>query len=163
FIGRSDNLFDHLMFQLRIMGLGAEAEKIGEYIIGNLSEDGFFRLPCAEVAEHFGCTEQQVESVLDVVKGFEPSGIASSNLRECICRQLEDFGTEEVYLELAAELLENYEEELINFKYADIMKSIGIEQDTFEYLLFFNKKDRPQTGAFFSERGEQARHPRMCT
>jgi len=153
FVGRTDNLFDHLMFQLKIMGLGIEAERIGEYIIGNLSDDGFFRLPCTEVAEHFGSTEHQVQAVLDVIKGFEPSGIASSNLRECICRQLEDFGTEEVYIELVTELLENYEEELISFKYDDIMKSIGIELDTFEYLLFLIRKTDPRPGLSF-QKGE---------
>lgn len=153
FIGRTDNLFEHLTFQLKILGLGKEAERIGEYIIGNLSEDGYFRTPCSEVAEQIDCDEKEAEKVLSAIRGFEPSGIASANLKDCIKSQLEDFGTEEVYIELVAELLENYEEELINFKYSDIMKSIGIEQDTFEYLLFLIRKTDPKPGLSF-QKGE---------
>jgi RNA polymerase sigma-54 factor len=153
FVGRTDNLFDHLMFQLKILGLGVEAERIGEHIIGNLTEDGYFRTSCEELAEQINCEAKQVEKVLATIKGFEPSGIASSNLKECIKCQLEDFGTEEVYIELVTELLENYEEELINFKYSDIMKSIGIEQDTFEYLLFLIRKTDPKPGLSF-QKGE---------
>ena len=153
FIGRTENLFDHLCFQLKILGLGERAEKIGEYIIGNLSDDGFFRLPLSEVSAHLNVSEKDVANVLDVIKEFEPSGIASDNLRECICRQLKDFGVEDVYIELVAELLENYEKELISFSYDEIISKIGIEQDTFEYLHFLIRKTDPKPGLSF-QKGE---------
>jgi RNA polymerase sigma-54 factor len=151
FVSSAENLFDRLMFQLKICGLGSERERVGQYIIGNLTEDGYFRTELSEVAQETGSTEAKAAEVLEIIKGFEPSGIASANLKECIYRQLSDFGAEPVYIELVAELLENYEDNLISFRYEEIKENMGIEEDTFDYLLFLIRKTDPRPGLAFLE------------
>ncbi len=42
-IGAKESLYEHLMYQLNINIIDKEERLIGEYIIGNLSEDGYFR------------------------------------------------------------------------------------------------------------------------
>ncbi|WP_022849754.1 RNA polymerase factor sigma-54 [Limisalsivibrio acetivorans] len=151
FVSRSESLHDHLMFQLRICGLGERAEDIGEYIIGSLDENGYFVTPVEEIAAVMNCSEREVEDVLEVIKGFEPAGIASSTLKECIASQLEGLGTEPVYIEFIAELLENYEQELCSFQYDEILQELSIEQDTFEYLIFLMRKTDPRPGLSFQK------------
>ena len=45
------------------------------------------------------------EKVLDIIKTFTPSGIASSSLQECVIVQIKDMNCDAVYVDLAEELV----------------------------------------------------------
>jgi RNA polymerase sigma-54 factor len=63
--------------------------KIGEYIIGNLNEDGYLKITFEEIAHALAIEDiAQIQRVLDVVQSFEPIGIASFGLKDCLCRQI---------------------------------------------------------------------------
>lgn len=148
--GFKESLYEHLMYQLNINITNEGYRKIGEYIIGNLTEEGYFRTDIKEACEELSVNEDEFSYVLDIIKTFTPSGIASGSLQECILMQLEDMECEEVYLELAEELLMNYSDELSSFKYDEILKSMSIERDTFDYILSLIKKTDPAPGLNFS-------------
>ncbi len=150
FVGASVSLYDYLMNQLKIQPFDKKRLRIGEYIIGNLSDDGYFRTDTASACEELGVSEDEFESVLSVVKTFDPSGIASGSLRECIITQMLDGGCEEVYAQFAGQILEEYPSELASFKYDEIMKGMSIERDTFDYILSLIKKTDPRPGLNFS-------------
>lgn len=149
-IGATESLYEHLMYQLNINITDKKEWQIGEYIIGNLSEDGYFRLNIDSVCEELNIEESKFEKVINIIKTFTPSGIASYSLKECILTQIKDMNCEEVYVSLIDELLSDYSSELASFKYDDILKGIHIERDTFDYLLLLIKKTDPRPGLNFS-------------
>ena len=149
-IGAKESLYEHLMYQLNIVVTDETKWKIGEYIIGNLSEDGYFRVDFSQACEELNVSMELFEEVLSIVKTFTPSGIASSTLQECIITQIKDMKCDDVYVEFASELLRDYSTELASFKYDDILKGMSIERDTFDYLLSLIKKTDPRPGLNFT-------------
>ena len=149
-IGAKESLYEHLMYQLNIVVTDETKWKIGEYIIGNLSEDGYFRVDFSQACEELNVSMELFEEVLSIIKTFTPSGIASSTLQECIITQIKDMKCDDVYVEFASELLRDYSTELASFKYDDILKGMSIERDTFDYLLSLIKKTDPRPGLNFT-------------
>lgn len=149
-IGAKESLYEHLMYQLNINIIDNEERRIGEYIIGNLSEDGYFRIEIYDACSELNAEESLFGKVLNIIKTFTPSGIASSSLQECIITQIKDMNCDAVYVDLAEELLAGYSAELAAFKYNDILKDMSIERDTFDYLLQLIKKTDPRPGLNFS-------------
>lgn len=149
-IGAKESLYEHLMYQLNINIIDKEERRVGEYIIGNLSEDGYFIVDIQDACNELNIEESLFEKILNIIKTFTPSGIASSSLQECIITQIRDMNCDAVYIDLAEELLVGYSAELAAFKYDDILKGMSIERDTFDYLLQLIKKTDPRPGLNFS-------------
>src|SRR6185436_2944616 len=61
--------------------------KMGELIIGNLSDDGYFNANLEDVAREAGVQPEDAEDVLKIVQSFDPLGVASLNLQECLAIQ----------------------------------------------------------------------------
>ena len=86
------SLHAHLEEQLNESGLDAEQKKAGEYIIGNVDENGWLAADVAEVAREAGVPEKAVEEALAAVQEFDPSGVAARDLKECLLLQLRRAG-----------------------------------------------------------------------
>lgn len=149
-VGAKESLYEHLIYQLNINIINKKERAIGEYIIGNLAEDGYFRVDIETACEELKVDKSLFEKVLKIIKTFTPSGIASSSLQECLITQIKDMNCDKVYVDLAEELLSFYSSELVSFKYDDILKGMSIERDTFDYLLQLIKKTDPKPGFNFS-------------
>ena len=85
-------LYDHLFEQLGYTRLSDEEIEIGAYIIGNIDESGFLQSEVNRMAEELQKDPETVEKVLKVIKKFDPPGVASRDLRECLLAQLEEQG-----------------------------------------------------------------------
>ena len=88
------SLTDHLDEQLRFATEDAVTRRIGTEIIGNLDEDGYLRAELEEVAQRCGVSVAEVEKVLALVQGFDPTGVAARDLQECLLLQLRHLGLE---------------------------------------------------------------------
>jgi RNA polymerase sigma-54 factor len=86
-ISKKTSLTDHLMWQLSFASLTPAEEKVGEEIIGNLDVNGYLMASLEEIAQ---CTGQEVglvEKVLQRIQEFDPLGVASRDLKECLLIQ----------------------------------------------------------------------------
>jgi RNA polymerase sigma-54 factor len=86
-VASRSNLYDHLEWQLGLTQLTEAECQAGLEIIGEVNEAGFFAGDLAEVAERTGLEVDEVEAVLEVIQEFDPVGVASRTLRECLLRQ----------------------------------------------------------------------------
>lgn len=68
--------------------LPPSARRIATYIIGNLTDSGYLPLSPSEIAAELGVHLDAVNKALDVVRRFEPSGIAAESLSQCLLAQL---------------------------------------------------------------------------
>ena len=97
--------------------------KIGEFIIGNLNEDGYLTLSCEEIAATLDIDNvETVRHVLKTVQGFDPPGIAARDLQECLLLQLA--GNSAGENELASRIVKEYLKELGQKKFTEIARKL---------------------------------------
>lgn len=138
----SRDLYDHLRDQLVLLRLSPRQVLLGEEIIGNIDENGYLTCGLDEVVvglnnwiEDAGAewieddgglqpfTLRDAEDMLRIIQNFDPAGIAARDLRECLLLQLEDAGLEE---SMAFRVVRDYFDQLINHRWSEISKDMGI-------------------------------------
>lgn len=82
------SLTDHLLWQLNLSAMTGKEREVGTLLIGNIDDEGYLKVSLEEVSELMGVPLKQVESVLKVVQGFDPPGVAARDLRECLLIQV---------------------------------------------------------------------------
>ena len=89
----SEDLRDHLLWQLNLTPLSAQDRGIATVIIEAVNDDGYLDESNAALAESladlFTVSEDQVEGVRHRIQRFDPVGAASRSLGECLDVQLE--------------------------------------------------------------------------
>jgi len=88
FATKEPDLADHLLWQLRLTDAPEEIKQIGEIIIGNIDEIGYLRATEEELAEAADADGEKVRAAVQIVQGFDPSGISARSLQECLLIQL---------------------------------------------------------------------------
>ncbi|OGC94924.1 MAG: RNA polymerase sigma-54 factor [candidate division Zixibacteria bacterium RBG_16_53_22] len=96
-------LYDHLFDQLGFTRLTEDELDIGAYLIGNIDDAGFLTSDVAAMAEDLRKPPEQVQKVLDIIRTFDPPGVGSRDLRECLLVQLSEQGLKDT---LAWELVD---------------------------------------------------------
>jgi len=91
-VAKATSLEEHLLWQLSLSGLSERGKAIGRLIIGNLDDDGYLRIPLAEVVNGSGFAEAAAESVLADIQTFDPTGVGARDLPECLLLQLGHLG-----------------------------------------------------------------------
>jgi len=118
-VAKGVSLCEHLLWQLRLSDFDREGEEIAEYIIGNLDEDGYLKLPLEHIAQEFNKTPEEIEQTLKKVQKFDPAGIASRSLQECLLVQLKQWQIENP---LAEKIVMNHMKELEKKDYRAIAR-----------------------------------------
>ena len=125
-LSKTESLYDHLVWQLRLSDLDERAQSIGMYIIGNLDERGYVELPLEEVCRVTGATLEDAERVLKRIHAFDPVGVGSRDLRECLLIQLENLALSDG---LAARIVSGYLTELETRRYEKVARDLAITID----------------------------------
>src|ERR671925_205210 len=86
------SLSDHLLWQLSMQTDEPLMREIGEAIIGNLDDDGYLVATVEELAAMGPWPTEEVERALKLVQSFDPIGVASRDLQECLLLQLRHLG-----------------------------------------------------------------------
>lgn len=120
---RLPSLSDHLLWQLHLSTSDKTIVKGGEWIIGNLDDDGYLRATPEEMSEQSGISLPQIESALDLVQSFDPSGIAARNLRECLMIQIHHL---DLRGSLVEKIVDQHLADLEKRKYAQIAKALNV-------------------------------------
>ncbi len=135
------DLYDHLRDQISLLRLEPRQVVIAEEIIGNIDDDGFLtcslediQLPlnsylASEEAKTAGFdgeapfSLEEIEDGLQIIHTLDPAGIGSRNLRECLLLQLRD---KEQNDGLVYEIVDRHFEQLVNHRWAEISKELGV-------------------------------------
>jgi RNA polymerase sigma-54 factor len=90
FVSAETTLADWLREQLTLAVADPARRMIGFYLIDLVDEAGYLGGDLAAVAEKLGTTITEVETVLGIVQGFDPPGIAARDRAECLALQLKE-------------------------------------------------------------------------
>ena len=81
-------LAEHLTSQLSMCQCFGEERTIGEYLIGNIDQNGYLRVPLTEVQEKLNVDTNKVDRILHLLQGFDPPGVGARDLQECLLIQM---------------------------------------------------------------------------
>ncbi len=90
FVTAETTLASHLADQLLLAIHDPVRRIIGQHLIDLVDEAGYLAGDLASVAEKLGAPLDEIEAVLAVIQGFDPSGVAARNLAECLAIQLKE-------------------------------------------------------------------------
>ena len=83
-------LVEHLARQVKLTRFDELQEQIAMEIIGNINEDGYLvGITLEEIAEKYHVELDSVVYVQETIQEFDPTGVGSRDLRECLLSQAE--------------------------------------------------------------------------
>ena len=145
---KKTSLSDHLVWQLNLSRLESQDRAIAGEIIGNVDDDGYLQVSVDELAVQAGCDPERVAKVLAAVQNFDPPGVASRNLQECLLKQLELLEMSE---DLSAVILREHLDELEHRRYQAIARSLQVSLDeVFAAAKFISSLD-PRPGSQYGQ------------
>lgn len=147
-----NSFFEGLQQQLGLLVLTEKEMQIGQQIIGSLDDDGYLRRPVISLIDDLAFSqnvmadEDEVEDMLTVIQEFHPPGIAARDLQECLLIQLRKKDTDNVYIQKAIQIIEDYLEEFIKKHYDKLEKSLNIDSDELKEIIAEILKLNPKPG-----------------
>src|SRR5438045_8280484 len=85
---RPPNLTDHLTWQLMMSDASPRIKEIGQFVIGNIDEDGYLRASNEEIMAAGKYEADEVVQAVRVIQALDPIGVGARDLRECLLLQL---------------------------------------------------------------------------
>ena len=126
---------DYLNQQLAYHDLSEEQLEIGQYIIGNLDDNGYLNRPVANIVDdmlftmNVSTTEEEVTEVLRIVQQLDPPGIAARDLQECLLIQLKRLQEDNPFhkdYSLAMTIVKDFFDEFTKKHYDKISKKLEV-------------------------------------
>lgn len=147
-----ETLNEHLLNQLYLLNLEEKFVILGEEIIGNLDEDGYLKQTIANIIDelktfhHIDISHEEAENLLKEIQLFEPIGIASRDLRECLLVQIQHSSFDPYYSYLAEVMLRDYFDVFVQKRYDILMNKMSLTQDTLRSVLELIQRLNPKPG-----------------
>lgn len=131
-ITKGESLSAHLITQLRMAYEEDDLKYgIGERIVGDIDDRGYFTGSLEEIAEEFGVSLGEVERVLYRIQRFEPIGVGARDVVECLLLQINaDYPEDEELRVLVGE----YFDDLQHRQIPKIAKAMGTTPEHIEDL-----------------------------
>ena len=84
---KTSSIEEHLQWQLSMLNLMENEEKLGQLIIASLSDEGYLETDLALLASQAEIELEDAEEILKMIHNFDPLGIGARNLQECLLIQ----------------------------------------------------------------------------
>jgi RNA polymerase sigma-54 factor len=148
---------EHLEAQLGLRELTGKQKILGEYILGNIDDDGYLRRELINIVDDLAflqnvdATEEELEEVLDIIQDLEPAGVGARSLRECLLLQIEKRDHAVPAVELSHKILDEYFEEFTKRHYDKIVSRLGIKENELKAVIDEILKLSPKPGGAFGD------------
>ena len=144
-LSREKTLTEHLHDQLAVSGLDPAHAAVASVLIDSVDDGGYLRIDLEELAERLGCGPEMIERALTVLQGFEPTGIAARDVRECLALQLKERNRFDPAMEA---LLDNLPL-LAKRDMAALKRACGVDDEDLREMVAELKALTPRPGAAF--------------
>lgn len=128
------SLNESLLEQIGLRKLDAVKQKIAEYIIGNLDENGYLQRDLEAISndllfqQNLDVPIAQLEDILRIIQELDPAGVGARSLQESLLLQLKR-RQPSFAVSLAIAILSDYFEEFSKKHYDKIIRQLNISQD----------------------------------
>lgn len=147
FLAKPSNLSDHLNWQLNLSEVPEGTHEIAYFIIGNIDEDGYLTLSIEHIAETLETSVEKVEEALGVVQGFDPIGVGSRDLKECLLLQI---CAADLQGSLAEKLVQDHLELVQAKKFKELARDLGCDLEEIGEALNVLRGFSPRPGQKYS-------------
>jgi len=151
YVSEVPDLGEHLTLQLHLALSQPHLIQIGEFLIGNLDEQGYLQMSLEETCQACSCSLDEAEAVLRLIQSFDPPGVGGRSLSECLLIQLEQRGLRDPVME---QLIDRHLDDLAGGKFSQIAKDLGITDQDVQYRAALIRSLDPRPGRNFSRPGE---------
>ncbi len=148
---------ENLLSQFNLRATDEHEKILGEYIIGNIDEDGYLRREIENMVDDLAflqnitTTTEKLEEVLHTIQDLDPAGVGARDLRECLLLQLQRKDQSNRHVVNAIQILTNYFEEFSRRHYEKIMARLDIDEKEMRLVVDEVLKLNPKPGGEFSD------------
>ena len=148
---------EHLESQLGLRDLTEKQKVLGEYILGNIDEDGYLRRELINIVDDLAflqnveASEEELAEVLKIIQDLEPAGVGARTLRECLLLQIEKRDNSQPSMNLAHTILDSFFEEFTKRHYDKIITRMGISENELKTAIDEVLKLNPKPGGVYSD------------
>lgn len=132
-------------------------QKIAQYVIGNIDDDGYLRRSAIEISDDIAFAinddveEEEVKEVIKVIQTFEPIGVGAYTLQECLLIQLRGRNLDDPVNKMAYRIIDECFDEFSKKHFDKIEKRLKLKdeeelREVLEEILRLN----PKPGSAFS-------------
>ncbi|WP_396587394.1 RNA polymerase factor sigma-54 [Bermanella sp. R86510] len=149
--GSTDDLQDHLLWQLNLTHVSENDHLIAINIIEGVDDDGYLKVSLEDILNsldpELDIELDEVEAVLHLLQQFEPSGVCARNLQECLSLQLRQLPQETPWLPLAQKLIDNHIDLLGSKDYSALMRKLKVKEDELKLVIRGIQELNPRPGS----------------
>ena len=150
----SESLHEQLLWQLNLTRLSDTDRLIGLMIIDATDGNGRLQATLEEIHESFDpeldIELDEVVAVLHRLQQFEPAGVCTRDLQECLLVQLQQLPASTPYLEQARIILNRHLAQLSSGDFSQIMRRTRLKEDQLKEVLALIKTLDPNPGETFA-------------
>jgi RNA polymerase sigma-54 factor len=143
---KTTTLTDHLLWQLNLSSLQPEEKKLGELIVGNTNDEGYLIASLDDLARESNMHIEDAAEVLKIIQKFDPIGVGSRNLQECLQIQAEMMVPRNEMVEM---IIRNHLWDLEKRNYSGIAKALGLSMDSVIQATKLIMELEPKPGRLF--------------
>ena len=132
------SLIEELKAQVYLTDMTKPQRHIAKWVLGNIDDDGYLRRTTEQLVddlmfqEQLSVTDEEMEAIVKQIKAFDPPGIASANLQECLLKQLEVKSPQTESVRLAHTILKDYFEAFSKHWYDKIKQRLECSDEQFQ-------------------------------
>ena len=135
------SLIEELKAQIYLTNMTKPQRHVAKWVLGNIDDDGYLRRTTEQLVddlmfqEQISITDEEMEEIVQQIKRFDPPGIASANLQECLLRQLEVKLAQDPNsnsLAFAHAIIEQYFEAFSKHHFERIMQKLELDEADFQ-------------------------------
>ena len=148
---------EYLESQLGLRYLTDKQKILGDYILGNIDEDGYLRRELENIVDDLAflqnieTTEEELEEVLAVIQDLEPEGVGARTLQECLLIQLRKRDDSSPDISNATKILTSCFEEFSKRHYDKITAKLGISETELKAAIDEVLKLNPKPGGGYND------------
>lgn len=149
--GTTDSLYDHLMWQLNLTPMSDRDRVIAMTLIDAVEPNGMLSLSLEEIFDGLKDDWEELEfdevvAVQHRVQQFDPCGVASQNLSECLLVQLQQLPGDTPHLEAAKTIVRQYLPQLGSRDYRQLMRRTRLKEPDLRDAIILIQSLNPRPG-----------------
>ncbi len=148
-----ETLKEHLMTQLGEADISERTEAIGEMLISNLDQNGFYILSLENLFENESYSKEEIKEAVSVVQSFDPAGICVPDFRASLILQAKLSGMVDQDLQIFSQIVNEYLEKLKSGKFKEVSTALRIPEEDLQTFFSILKGLTPYPGQNFSSDG----------
>ena len=132
------SLIEELKSQIYLTNMTKPQRHLAKWVLGNIDDDGYLRRTTEQLVddlmfqEQIQVTDAEMEDIVQQIKEFDPPGIASANLQECLLKQLEIKEPQTPAIELAHTILSEHFDAFSKHHFDKLKLRLGCTDEEFQ-------------------------------